>query len=153
MIILSIKRMKKALSTIIIILLALQTLNAQISIEGKIEEPILIGCHWKPKTNRTCLYNSATDSDHYFFQFTNAEFARIDDIRTVGFKASKQELNLLYQAALDAYEKGNTLALKVGEYDLMLIKEKWLSFHFSKKGETDSYFMVNKKQLKSLFGK
>ncbi|PIB27599.1 hypothetical protein BFP77_00095 [Maribacter sp. 4U21] len=143
----------KNLIILITTLIAFQNLHSQISIQGQIDEPILIGCHWKPKINQTCLYKSASEKDYYFFKFTNAEFARIDDTRIVGFNASKEELELLYQAALDVYEKGNTLTLKVGEYDLMLVKEKWLSFHFSKKGEIDSYFMVNEKQLKKLFGK
>jgi hypothetical protein len=132
---------------------ASQTLQCQISVQSKVNEPNLIGCHWQPKTNQICLYQSATDKDYYFFQFTNVKYARINEIATVGFNANKEELELLFETALDVYVTGNTVSLKVGEHDLLLIKEKWLSFSFSKKGEVDSFFMVNEKQLKKLFGK
>ncbi len=143
----------KKIIILILVLIASNDLQSQISIQGEIKEPILIGCHWKPKISQTCLYQSPTDKENYFFQFTNAQYPGINQITSVEFKASKEELELLFLAALEVYEKGNTLSLKIGEYDLMLIKEKGLSFHFSKKGELDSFFMLNKKQLQSLFGK
>ena len=138
---------------LIIVIFAWQSVKSQITIEGEVQEPILIGCHWKPQMNRTCLYNSSSEKDYYFFQFSNAEYARINEITTVGFNANKDELEKLYDVSLEVYNKGNSFSLKIGDYDLMLVKEKWLSFHFSKSGEIDSYFVVNKKQLASLFGK
>jgi hypothetical protein len=143
----------KNIIILISVFIVSQNLQSQISVQGEIEEPILIGCHWKPKVNQTCLYQSASNKDYYFFQFTNVKYARINEIATVGFNANKEELELLFETALDVYVTGNTVSLKVGEHDLLLIKEKWLSFSFSKKGEVDSFFMVNEKQLKKLFGK
>ena len=138
---------------ILFYLFGLFTLSAQISIVAEVEEPTLIGCHWKPKTNQTCLYQSSSNKNHYFFQFTNARYALAKEITQVGFNASKEELELLYQAALKVYEDGKSIAMEIGEHSLMIIKEKGLSFHFSKPGEIDSYFMVNERQLKNLFGK
>ncbi|WP_282117732.1 hypothetical protein [Maribacter aquivivus] len=130
-----------------------QNVKSQIKVQGEVQEPILIGCHWKPQLNRTCLYNSPTDKDYYFFQFTNAKYARINEISTVGFNATKEELEMLYEASLGVYDKGNTLSVKIGDYDLVLVKKKWLTFNFSKNGEIDSNFILNKKQLDNLFGK
>jgi hypothetical protein len=65
---------------------------------------------------------------------------------------------VLYKKALNCFKKGETVIMKVGEYDLKLtwdndlLKKSELSFLFSKEGETDCMFQVNKKQLKSLFG-
>lgn len=139
--------------TILFCLSGILLVSAQVSVVVEVDEPTLIGCHWKPKTNQTCLYQSASDENHYFFQFTNAEYARINEITTVGFNATIDELELLYQSAVKVYDEGKTIALQIGEHDLMIVKDKWLSFHFSKQGEINSYFIVNKKQLENLFGK
>lgn len=139
--------------TILFNLLSLFLLSAQISVVAEVEEPTLIGCHWKPKTNQTCLYQSGSDKNRYFFQFTNAKYAPAKEITTVGFNASEEELELLYQAALKVNEDGKSLVMKVGAHSLMIVKDKWLSFHFSRPGEIEAYFIVNKKQLDKLFGK
>jgi hypothetical protein len=118
----------------------------------------LVGTNWEREKGQIALYKSIEAVSNYFFAFSNATYPEIIDPVTVVFSATEKELNMLYKSALKCFENGESVILKVGDYELELtwdkdlLKKSELSFLFTKAGEPDRLFHVNKRQLKSLFG-
>jgi hypothetical protein len=129
---------------------------SQIGDAEKVSENTIIGYNWKMKPNielaRTDVTNSEKKSYH-IISYQNAKYTTITDFRAIGFYADTSDLDKLFEMLLEVYTTGNEITFTLGESTLIVSKNKWLSVYVSEQSKTDSFFLLNKRQLERLFGK
>ncbi len=147
-----IKQQKQINMKTIITLLLLSlcvNINAQISTGTTIENPRIIST-----TNPLNYELSENQNDYYVLAFRNAKYSNIKDFRTVGFKATKEELNSFYNDLVSVIGSGSDKEYTLGNHTLMVSpKKKGLYLFFYSPTETDSFFYISAKNLDKLFGK
>ena len=104
-----------------------------------------------PKLNK----NKVGDKDYYAITYKNFEYPNIDDIKSLFFFATPDELEYLYDALQKGGHKKETTSIDIGE-GRITVKKNAASIMvnvYHPLGETDGWFFFTPKQLANMFGK
>jgi len=94
------------------------------------------------------------DKDYYALTYRNQEYTAIEDIKTLFFYATQDEINYLYDAIQKGGQKNESTSINVGEGRIS-VKKVAASVRFGMfhpLGETDGWFWITPKQIANMFG-
>lgn len=140
------------LKLLLLVLFIATTVNAQIS-EASKSEAITVGRAMRHPGSPSLQYWEQGNDRYYSIIYQNTKYS-ITDIKSIGFYASEEELEQLYnwfKAGFEAKEieslnvgKGQLSRGKVGSMIMVFVREE---------GKTDGEFYLSKKGLDKMFGK
>ena len=99
--------------------------------------------------------NKVGGKDYYALTYKNFEYQNIDDIKSLYFYATPDELEYLYDALQKGGHKKETTSIDIGE-GRITVKKNAASIMvnvYHPPGETDGWFFFTPKQLANTFAK
>lgn len=134
----------------LLLLLVCVSLSAQITTTGTdLSKPEIIS------TTDILQYELAKYEDNYYvLSFRNGDYRSFIDTRTIGFKATEEEVDSLYKDLENTIGTDLDKTYQLNNHRLVVTpKKKGLYVFVYSDSETDSMFFISKKDLSKLFGK
>lgn len=149
--------MKKYVVVVLLSIFLVQQNNAQIGEGKEVEKPLLVGKATKTPFGTSLEYYPRSDGRNYYvLTFKNLEYQKIDDIKSMFFYATDDELEYLFNYFIESLKDKETRTIDVGDQTLYLKKTAMsirVTVTYNKDPEPDGWFWLSKKQIERLFGK
>ncbi|MBO0340937.1 hypothetical protein [Flagellimonas profundi] len=148
------------MKTVLLSLAFLMSFNLATSQVGDVEvreEPVLVGTgHRNQRYLPKLQYQNTSEGRYYILSYLNAEYPNLNDAKVVGFFATEDDIEYVYDFLKGGYDNDEDRSLKVGEDVIRTektVSKKSIIVFVDHKDEPSGFFYLTTKQLDRLFGK